>query len=100
MASSTRFWISPTRYLGKAVMADSIKALSGMIYLKVIKRVTAASLQLAELSLRINATSFSLIERKMLPTRSFCVEMLWIKGIIVCSMTNCFTLGFLWVEAI
>ena len=86
--------------MGRAVIACSTKSFVGMIYLKVTSSVTAASLQLADVSFSMIYTSLSLMTLKMLATRSFSFEMLSIKGSIVCSTTNCFTLGFLCVEAI
>ena len=86
--------------MGSAVIACSTKSLVGMICLKVTSSVTAASLQLADVSFNMIYTSLSLITLNMFATRSFSFEMLSIKGSIVCSTTNCLTLGFLCVEAI
>ena len=95
-----RFWISLTRYFGKAVIAYSTRAFSGIISLKVTRRDTDASLHAADVSFKINCTSFSLITRNILPTKSFSDEMLLIKGPIECSITNYFTRGFLCVDTI
>ena len=98
--SSKRLTISAIRYFGRAAIADSIKTFYGINCLNMTKKVTAASRQLADVSFRIMLTSLSLMALKMFPIKSFSATIDCTNGIIVCSITNCLTRGFLCVEAI